>query len=68
MHDLMNNVCSFLFRKCKDPEFIKTLEFMVFSKYNICSVLQIAVLKFQKSLVTYPKSLIPSVQTTARAC
>ena len=38
MHDLMSNVCSFSLIKCEDPEFVKTLENMVFSMYNIWSL------------------------------
>ena len=37
MLDLMSNVCSFSLIKCEDLEFIKTLENMVFSMYNIWS-------------------------------
>ena len=38
MHDLMCNVCSFFLIKCENPEFVNTLENMVFSMYNIWSL------------------------------
>ena len=31
MHDLMTGICSFFLIKSEDPEFIKTLENMVFT-------------------------------------
>lgn len=60
MHDLTNNVCSFLLIKCEDPEFMKVLEYIVFSIYNIWSLFN-----FQKGYLTVPRSLTASLQTTA---
>ena len=60
MHDLTKNVCSFLLIKCEDPEFMKVLEYIVFSIYNIWSLFN-----FQKGYLTVPRSLTASLQTTA---
>ena len=60
MHDLTNNVCSFLLIKCENPEFMKVLEYFIFSIYNIWSLF-----KFQKGYITVPRSRTASLQTTA---